>query len=178
MASKTLSQLCRLGRNCANVLPKETKGSKKQRGQRNKGVKETKGSKKQRGHRNKGVTETKGSQKQRGQTSFSVSSGNGRTRGRPLGRIVDSRLSRLAIDSTQPSSPSGAPRFAQIRIAFNSLSDNGSLTRETQFGSRGIGHGDKNFGSGSDRWSQRQREPHRQSSARAVIFALNAFRST
>ncbi|GAA4443363.1 hypothetical protein GCM10023156_00360 [Novipirellula rosea] len=122
--------------------------------------------------------ETKGSKKQRGQTSFSVSSGNGRTRGRPLGRIVDSRLSRLAIDSTQPSSPSGAPRFAQIRIAFNSLSDNGSLTRETQFGSRGIGHGDKNFGSGSDRWSQRQREPHRQSSARAVMFALNAFRST
>ena len=47
---------------------------------------------------------------QRGQASlFGFGIGN-RTRLRPRGRIVDSRLSLLAIDSTQLSSPRGLPR--------------------------------------------------------------------
>ena len=39
--------------------------------------------------------------------------GAGLTRGRPRDRIVDSRSNRLAIDSTQPLSPSGAPNRAE-----------------------------------------------------------------
>ena len=83
-----------------------------------------------------------------GQTSL-FWGGAGLTRGRPRGRIVDSRSNRLAIDSTQPLSPNGAPRGAQLRIALSSFSDKGSLTRSIHLGSRGIGQGESSLGSGS-----------------------------
>jgi len=77
---------------------------------------------------------------QMGQTSLFWSSGvNVRTLGCPRGRIVDSRSNLRTMDSTQPSSPSGAPRWAQLRTALSSLSLSGSLTRWTQFGRRAIG---------------------------------------
>ena len=57
---------------------------------------------------------------QRGQTSLMPFLGRGLTLGRPLGLIVDSKSSRRAMDSTQPSSPKGAPRWAQLRIALSS----------------------------------------------------------
>ena len=119
--------------------------------------------------------------KQRGQTSlFWGGAGltQGRPRGRPRGRIVDSRSNRLAIDSTQPSSPSGAPRRAQLRIALSSFSDRGSLTRSIHLGNRGIGQGESSLGSGSGFCNHRYNEPHRQSSARDTIWACKALRST
>ncbi len=62
------------------------------------------------------------------------------------GRMVDSRLSRLAMDSTQSGSPSGLPRWAESRTAANSGSDSGVLTRSTQPGSLGIGQGESSGG--------------------------------
>ncbi len=65
---------------------------------------------------------------------------------RPRGRMVDSRLSRLAMDSTQSGSPSGLPRCAESRTAANSGSDSGVLTRFTHPGSLGIGQGESSGG--------------------------------
>lgn len=47
----------------------------------------------------------------------------------------------------------------------SSGSVSGSLTRSTQRGSRGIGQGESNGGSGSDGCSHLQSDPHRQRSA-------------
>jgi len=102
----------------------------------------------------------------------------GLTRGGPRDRIVDSRSNRLAIDSTQPLSPSGAPSRAQLRIALSSFSDRGSLKRSIQLGSRGIDQGESSLGSGSGLCNHRHNQPHRQSSARDTIWARKALRST
>ncbi len=114
---------------------------------------------------------------QRGQASLMSFLGK-RTRFRPRGRIVDSRLRRRAMDSTHPSSPSGLPRWADSRTAANSASDRGVLTRSTHPVRRGSGHGDSNGGLGSGLRSQRQSEPHRHCSARSTNPARRAFRST
>ena len=110
-----------------------------------------------------------------GQTSL-FQGGAGHTRGRPRGRIVDSRSNRLAI--TLPSLHLPAERRAQLRIALSSFSDRGSLTRSIQLGSRGIGQGESSLGSGSGFCNHRHNEPHRQSSARDTFWARNALRST
>lgn len=55
------------------------------------------------------------------------------------GRIVVSKFRRRAMESTQPSSPSGLPRWAQRRTVFNSASVSGSFTRAIQFGNRAMG---------------------------------------
>ncbi len=65
---------------------------------------------------------------------------------RPRGRMVDSRLSRLAMDSTQSGSPSGLPRWAESRTAANSGFDSGVLTRSTHPGSLGSGQGESSGG--------------------------------
>ena len=114
---------------------------------------------------------------QRGQASLLMPWGN-RTRFRPRGRIVDSRLSRRAIDSTQPSSPSGLPRCVDNRTADNSFSVSGVLTRWVQLGCRAKGHGDSNSGLGSGLRSQRHSDPHCQSSARWTKPARKVLRST
>ena len=101
----------------------------------------------------------------------------GRTLGLPLGRIVDSRFSRRAVDSTHPSSPSGRPRLAESLTALSSPSVSGSLTRATHLGSRGIGQRESNFGSGSGFWHQRHSELHCHCSARFTRFARSAPRS-
>jgi len=62
-----------------------------------------------------------------------VPSGN-RTWGRPGGRNVDSNPKRFTVDSIHDGSPNGLPRFADLRIAANSRSVNGSLTRPNHRG--------------------------------------------
>jgi hypothetical protein len=107
----------------------------------------------------------------------------------PRGRMVDSRLSRLAMDSIQSGSPSGLgslsglPRWAESRTAANSGSDSGVLTRCTHPGSRGIGHGES---SGAGGCRQCQREPHRHppkdaapnDSGRGIGFPLQTGKPT
>ena len=73
---------------------------------------------------------------QRGQASLFAFGSVDRTLGRPLGRIVDSKSKRRAMDSTQPASPSGLPRCTQSCTSFNSAAENGSFTRLTQPGKR------------------------------------------
>lgn len=103
------------------------------------------------------------------QTSlFAFSGGNGRTLGRPRGRMVDSRFNRRAMDWLQPSSPSGAPRWTPLRSVLSSLSVRASLTRSTRLGRRSIGQGDSKFGSDAGLCSQRQSGPHRE--LLAVLF--------
>ncbi len=65
---------------------------------------------------------------------------------RPRGRMVDSRLSRLAMDPAQSGSPRGLTRWAESRTAANSGSDSGVLTRSTHPGSLGIGQGESSGG--------------------------------
>ena len=117
-------------------------------------------------------------EKQRCQESLFVLAGKLRTRGRPLGRNVDSRSRRRAVDSTHVSSPNGLPRLTLQRTDFNSLSLSGSLTRSTQLACRASGHGDSNFGAGLGLESHRHSDPHLQFSARSMSSACNAFRST
>ena len=98
---------------------------------------------------------------QRGQDSLlGVSSGN-RTWRQPPGRRVDSNPKRFTVDSIHNGSPNGLPRFADLRIAANSRSVNGSLTRCNHRGRRGIGQGDNSRGSGSSFSNQRHSDPQR-----------------
>ena len=46
--------------------------------------------------------------------------------------MIDFRLRRRAIDSTQPTSPRGLPRCADSRTAAHSFSERGSFTRSFQ----------------------------------------------
>jgi hypothetical protein len=97
-------------------------------------------------------------------------------RGRPFGRIVDSRSSRRAVDSTQASSPNGLDRRMQHRNLCSVFAASGSFTCSVQFGMRGIGHGE--IAMAEQPPHQFQRLPHRQSSARIARPAAKAFRST
>lgn len=85
----------------------------------------------------------------RGQASYLGISTGGWSFGRPSGRIVYSKLRRCTIASTQLSFPNGRPRRAQSRTASNSACVSGSLTRASQCGKRGIGHGESSLGLGS-----------------------------
>ena len=60
--------------------------------------------------------------------------------GRPRFRRVDSRLYRLAVDSTQPASPNGCPRAMHRLSCSSSFSLTTRFTRSSQLGRRGTGH--------------------------------------
>ena len=62
------------------------------------------------------------------------------------GHMVDFSLSLLAIEFTQPSSPSGSPRCAACRIASSSCPVSGSLTCAARSGSPGNGQEERSFG--------------------------------
>jgi len=115
---------------------------------------------------------------QRGQVSLFRPCFGNRTRGLPLGRMVDSSFSLLAMDSTQPSSLSGFPRCVESRTAASSAFVRGSLTRAVQPGSLDSGQGARSFGAGSGCCSHRHYDPHRQSSAQCTKPARRALRST
>jgi len=106
-----------------------------------------------------------------GQSSFSFL-------GRPRERSVDWSPSWSAVVLTHPSPPYGWPRRTLRRIASNSASVGGSLTRSSQVRGRGNGHRLSHLRSSAFPCTRRQRLDQRQSSARATKFARSAFRST
>ena len=97
--------------------------------------------------------------------------------GLPLGRRVESKSGRRAVDSTQLGFPSGAPRLILHRIDFVSSSVGSAFTRAHQFDERGIGQGEISFGERSGCLIQQFNEPHFQDSAFATNPAFKAFRS-
>jgi hypothetical protein len=88
----------------------------------------------------------------------------------PRERRVDSRFNHLTVDSIQSRSSRGLPRRTHCRIASNSFSLSAALTRSTQLGKRGMGQGDRSFGSGSIAWSQRHSDPQRH---KVFVFVKN-----
>jgi hypothetical protein len=98
--------------------------------------------------------------------------------GLPWGRRVLSRPSRMTTCSVQAGSPNGLPRVTHRRRAVNSASDCGALTWSIQLDARRTGQGDSKACSEELPRLQRQRLPHRQSSARVTRFARKALRST
>jgi len=98
--------------------------------------------------------------------------------GRPRGRTVVSRHSRLTTRAVHRSSPYGVPRPTECLMAASSASVCAAFTCSSQPACRRTGHGARIDFARASPWCQRQRLLHRQSSARRTRFARKAFRST
>ena len=98
--------------------------------------------------------------------------------GRPCARKVLSSPSRRTTWSDQNAPPKGHPRFTERRSATSSASVCGLLTSSTQSAKRRTGQADRSDLSLVLPQHQRDRLPHRHSSARRTRFARKAFRST
>ena len=97
---------------------------------------------------------------------------------RPLGQVLDSGPIRPALLFVSCASPCGSARFSLFHKDCRSESVSTLFTHERRLRGRGAALGIASHRDSSDEWRRTQAEIHFYSSADAIRFARNGFRST